>query len=125
MKRKFISTFFVLALGATIIPAAQAQTDKPSEVNSTVTPTTALQTPVLNTTPFELVNLANNGYLRDQGIPANGLLAWEVNKGQLTATDLVKAAIQTNKVPSTALNDSGYINAVQLMLDDLNRPEGN
>lgn len=63
-------------------------------------------------TPFDLVFLARQGYLQNQGIPSYGVFVTAVGLGQVTAENLVQSAINANRLSSEALNDQGYLNAV-------------
>ncbi|MEH1921133.1 hypothetical protein [Nostoc sp.] len=66
--------------------------------------------------PFNLVNLAYQGGFKQQGVPSGGILISEGRRGNITAQDLVKAAIKANKLPAQVLNNQDYISAVRLQL---------
>ncbi|MBN3960335.1 hypothetical protein [Nostoc sp. NMS8] len=66
--------------------------------------------------PFNLVNLAYQGGFKQQGVPSGGALIDEGRRGNITAQDLVKAAIKANKLPAQVLNNQDYISAVSLQL---------
>ncbi|MEH1822709.1 hypothetical protein [Nostoc sp.] len=66
--------------------------------------------------PFNLVNLAYQGGLKQQGVPSGGTLIDEGRRGNITPQDLVKAAIKANKLPAQVLNNQDYISAVNLQL---------
>ncbi|MEH2049829.1 hypothetical protein [Nostoc sp.] len=66
--------------------------------------------------PFNLVNLAYQGGFKEQGVPSGGTLIYEGRRGNITAQDLVKAAIKANKLPAQVLNNQDYISAVGLQL---------
>jgi hypothetical protein len=100
MKRILVSSFSVLAIlmaGATI---AQAQS--------------------ADTTPFNLFNLARNGYFQEQGIPSFSGLHAAVESGKITAEDIIQAAVQQNRLSSEHLNDAAYIRSVRRFLNDMN-----
>lgn len=66
--------------------------------------------------PFNLVNLAYQGGLKQQGVPSGGTLISEGQRGNITPKDLVKAAINAKKLPAQVLNNQDYISAVNLQL---------
>ncbi|QMS89259.1 hypothetical protein HUN01_17350 [Nostoc edaphicum CCNP1411] len=86
-------------------------------VNST-TATSYLQ-------PFNLVSLAYQGGLEQQGIPSGGNLIFERQNRNIVAEDLVKAAISANKLPPQILNDQNYLSAVKSQFTSLSRDLSN
>jgi hypothetical protein len=70
-------------------------------------------------TPFNLVDLARNGYFQEQGIPSHGALGGAIASKRIQAEDVVKAAIAQNRLASETLNDEDYLNLVETKLDDL------
>jgi hypothetical protein len=70
-------------------------------------------------TPINLVNLARNGYFQEQGIPSHIALTKAIALGQIKGEDVVKAAIEVNRIPSELLNDSSYVTSVDQQLDFL------
>ena len=66
--------------------------------------------------PFNTAFLAYQGYLKEQGIPSGSALVSEYQTGNLTAKDVVQAAVKANKLTAQALNDPSYLNAVELQL---------
>ncbi|QSJ20213.1 hypothetical protein JYQ62_16795 [Nostoc sp. UHCC 0702] len=71
--------------------------------------------------PFNLVSLAYQGGLKQQGIPSGGTLIVERQNRQIAAEDLVQAAVNANKLPAEVLNDQNYLSAVRLQLTSLSR----
>jgi hypothetical protein len=69
--------------------------------------------------PFNLVGLAYQGGLKQQGIPSGGSLISEGQRGNITPKDLIKAAVNANKLPSQFLNNQDYISAVSSQLEIL------
>ena len=65
---------------------------------------------------FRLVNAAYQGRLKKWGIPAYARLDQAYRGGQITASDLIEAAIEANQLPAIALEDESYINAVDTNL---------
>ncbi|WP_298921513.1 hypothetical protein [uncultured Nostoc sp.] len=66
--------------------------------------------------PFNAAFLAYQGNLKTQGIPSGSALVFQYQIGNLTALDVVKAAVNAKKLPAQALNDRGYLNAVDSQL---------
>ena len=66
--------------------------------------------------PFDAAFLAYQGNLKTQGIPSGSALVSQYQIGNLTALDVVKAAVNAKKLPAQALNDRGYLNAVDSQL---------
>ena len=67
-------------------------------------------------TPFELVHSAYQGQYRDHSIPGFGSLSDGVRSGKITAKDLVKAAIESKRLPPQAIDDRSYLGYVDLQL---------
>jgi len=99
MKRLIVAGLSALLTSMLVVPVAQART--------------------FELTPFNLVNLARNGYLADHGIPRFNLLSSMYRQGRISARDLIQAAIDDNRVSSEVLEDQGYIRAVNNFLNDL------
>ena len=68
-------------------------------------------------TPVNLVNLARNGYFQEQGIPSHLALKKEIAFERIKGEDLVKAAIEQNRISAELLNDSSYVKSVDQQLD--------
>ncbi|MGF1936378.1 MAG: hypothetical protein RM347_018655 [Nostoc sp. ChiQUE02] len=66
--------------------------------------------------PFNTAFLAYQGYLKNQGIPSGSALISEYQIGNLTAKDVVQAAVRANKLSAQVLNDQSYLNAVESQL---------
>lgn len=71
------------------------------------------------TPPITLVNLARQGYLQNQGIPSGSDLVQAIATGTLTPEALIQAGVQNNLVSSNTLNDTGYVNVVQVEFQDI------
>jgi hypothetical protein len=114
MKHLFVAGLSVLLLSAVTATAAHAGT--PIEQEVSMRP--AMSSQVLSNllTPNDLANLAYQGYLRDQGIPSYSRLIFGYKSSQIKAADIVQAAINTNRLPASALTDQGYLNGVNLQL---------
>ncbi|WP_448266283.1 hypothetical protein [Nostoc sp. DSM 114159] len=67
--------------------------------------------------PFDAVFLAYQGNLKAQGSLTRSALVSQSQTGNLTALNVVKTAVNAKKLPvQKALNDKGYLNAVELQL---------
>ncbi|MEH2296471.1 hypothetical protein [Nostoc sp.] len=69
--------------------------------------------------PFNLVSFAYQGGLKQHGIPSGETLVFETQNKNIMAKDLVKAAVNADKLPSQVLNDQNYLSAVNLQLNAL------
>jgi hypothetical protein len=71
--------------------------------------------------PFHAAFLASQDNLKTQGIPSGSALVSQYQTRNLTALNVVNTAVNAKKLPAQeALNDKGYLNAVesQLTSDD-------
>lgn len=105
MKRLVLASLSILLASFTIIPTAQARNHE--------------------LTPFQLVSLARNGYLMDRGIPRFNQLSTAHRHNQISAEDVIQAAINDGRVSAEALEDQSYIFAVDNFLRDLHSPSNN
>ncbi|WP_051158647.1 hypothetical protein [Nodosilinea nodulosa] len=108
---KILAGLASLMVVATAPMVAHAQTPAPSAPGGTTT--VAL---TQNLTPFQLVNLAYEGGLQDQGIPSYGQFENAYAQNKVDAHSLVAAAIQGRYVPANTAQDGGYLNGVRLQL---------
>jgi hypothetical protein len=107
MKRKLIG----LLLGAAVLfPAAVVNAQTPASTTSAPTSGNRVLA------PFDLVTMAYQGFFEGEGIPPANRFTNRYENGQLSAQDLVQAAIQSNRLPATTLTDSGYIHRVNTQL---------
>ncbi|AFY92972.1 hypothetical protein [Chamaesiphon minutus] len=67
-------------------------------------------------TPCELVSGAYQGQYRAYSIPGFGAFSDGVRRGKITAKDLVKAAIDSKRLPPQAIEDRSYLGYVDLQL---------
>ncbi|MEA5604039.1 hypothetical protein [Nostoc sp. UHCC 0252] len=95
-----------------VIADAQTVNNSNGQINTDSSNASYLQ-------PFNIAFLAYQGALREQGIPSAGTLIFEFQVGNLTAKDVVQAAIKANKLPAQVLNDRGYVNAVESQLTSI------
>ncbi|MDZ7959578.1 MAG: hypothetical protein RMY34_17125 [Aulosira sp. DedQUE10] len=116
MKRLILSSLSLLLISTATAPVFASEK---LAVNSTDLASNSPSTTRIE--PFNLVGLAYQGYFEDQGIPGYTELIQAYQTKEITAKDIVRIAVNTNKLPSEALNDQGYINAVKNTLDVFGR----
>jgi len=118
MKRVLL-TSLVLSLSTSIAAAglstggssaASAQTETQAAVSG------ATASSIRGVTPFNLVHLARNGYLKNQGIPSHTALIAGIRDRDITAEVLVQSAIDDNRLTADALTDRRYLRAVDRYL---------
>ena len=68
---------------------------------------------------FNVVSLAYQGRLMENGIPGYGSLEAGVNFGTITAEDVIQAAIDSGRLTEDSLQDSEFILAVGRQLQSL------
>ena len=74
---------------------------------------------VRRTEAFNLVSSAYRGDFEDQGINSYAVLVTNYEEGELTAEDLVNAAVDAGELSPMALEDTSYIEAVDSQLNAL------
>ena len=74
---------------------------------------------VRRTEAFNLVSSAYRGDFEDQGINSYAVLIENYETGELTAEDLIQAAIEAGELSPSAMEDDSYVNAVDAQLDAL------
>jgi hypothetical protein len=102
------------------IAVAQTATNNNSEtiaINSNNLPSNSIAVNYLQ--PFNLVTFAYQGGLKQHGIPSGEMLVFETQNRNIIANDLVKAAVNADKLPLKALNDQNYLSAVNSQLNAL------
>lgn len=87
--------------------------------SKTVTPDDYYRYDVRRTEAFNLVSSAYRGQFEEQGIDGYAVLVSNYNSGQLTAEDLIKAAIDAGELSPKAMEDDSYIRAVEFQLRSL------
>ncbi|MEH1833591.1 MAG: hypothetical protein V7L29_16315 [Nostoc sp.] len=113
-----INSALILA-SITLVPGiagAQTAATKSSEIAINSNNLSSNSTSVNYLQPFNLVTFAYQGGLKQHGIPSGEKLVFETQNRNIIAKDLVKAAVNADKLPSQALNDQNYLNAVSLQL---------
>ncbi|MEH2223265.1 hypothetical protein [Nostoc sp.] len=123
MKLTNLINFALIFASITLVPGiAGAQT---ANTNSSETIAVNSNNLSINSTsanylqPFNLVTFAYQGGLQQHGIPSGGALVLKTLNRNILAKDLVKAAVNADKLPSQVLNDQNYLNAVNLELNVL------
>ena len=111
MKLALCRGLSILMLAVTVSPAVAAQAVETTTQDASVT--------TQQVTPFELVHLAERGYLRNQGIPGYGAFMFEIEAGRVIPESLVQAAIRSNAMRPETLSDRSYLNAVYAGLIDI------
>jgi len=71
--------------------------------------------------PFNLVERAYQGGLKDSGIPGYGALLNAYKAGKIAPEDLVRAGIVQGRLTAADLYDQRYLTAVESQLKDLTR----
>lgn len=111
MKRIVFGSLSLLLLAATAqVVSAQETALNPAIVNITST---------REITPFNLVTLAHSGYFKQQGIPSYSNFTAAYQMGKIQATDLVRAAIQANRLNLDSLSDRNFLATVEAQLRTL------
>ena len=105
----------------TLVPGiAGAQTaNKSSEIAINSNNLSRNSTSVSYLQPFNLVTYAYQGGLKQHGIPSGDALIFQTQNRNIIAKDLVKAAVNADKLPSQVLNDPNYLSAVNSQLNAL------
>ena len=112
MKRLVISTLSALALSSLVAPAFASEIAiAKGKTNSNIN----------EITPFNLVSGSYQGRFTNQGIPAFHAFLQAVRTERIEAEDLVQSAIAAGRLSENTLNDSSYLNAVDALLDDLDK----
>jgi hypothetical protein len=107
MKRLLLAGLSIVVLSFSVSTSARAQSQ---------TQVTVQQKYV---TPFELVGNAYQGEYQIYSIPGFGELVTDVESADVTAEDLVRAAIKSEDLSPEAINDREYINYVAQQLTAL------
>ncbi|MHC5826413.1 MAG: hypothetical protein ACYT04_63775 [Nostoc sp.] len=106
----------------TLVPgivSAQTPTNNSRQIAINSNNLSSHSTSVSYLQPFNLVNFAYQGGLKQHGIPSGETLVFQTQNRNIIAKDLVKAAVNADKLPSQALNDQNYLTAVNFQLKAL------
>ena len=74
---------------------------------------------IRRTEAFNLVSSAYRGDFEDQGINSYAVLITNYETGELTAENLIQAAIEAGELSNSALEDDAYVQAVESQLEAL------
>lgn len=116
MHRLVVGSLSFLLMSLAITPAVRAEIPNVRSSDSTVENSRSAQE---QTTPFKLVTLAYQGFFQEQGIPSAGGLLQAYRAGDISAEDLVRGAIEANRLSAEVLDDREYMTAVQSYLNVL------
>ncbi len=119
MKYFTIASLSLLCLSLAATTSVQATT---SFSNKSIAQKIASE-PSSQITPFQLVSLAYQGTYRSQGIPGFASLIFGYHYRQITAKDVIKAAIAAKQLTPATLADRDYVSAVDTQLFSLDRPD--
>ena len=114
MERLTLGIISTLLISAAASPAVQASE---TTINAATLDSTK-PAYLAETSPFSLVNLAHRGYFTDRGIPSYQAFVSAYSLGKISAEELVQIGVETGRVSAKAINDQGYINAVEHMLNN-------
>lgn len=121
MKHFTIASLSLVCLSLAATTSVQATTSISNESKS-IAIKIAIE-PSRQITPFQLVSLAYQGMYRSQGIPGFASLIFGYHYRQVTAKDVIKAAIAAKELTPDTLNDRDYVSAVDTQLFSLDRPD--
>jgi len=107
MKGLIISSLSLLFISAATAPAVRADQ---TVLNPTATASTGSNIPQI--TPFNLVNLAYEGYFKDQGIPSYNALSRAYTDQKVSAIDLVRSGVRAKRLPEETLSNQQYVRNV-------------
>lgn len=113
MKRFILGGLSVMLLSGVAAPAVLAQE------STAARPTSVRTNYTYQIEPFNLVYMAYQGYFKEQGIPSYEGLISAYQTGEVTARDIIRQAIATNRIPAELANDDSYRIAVDTMLFNL------
>lgn len=132
MKTLTNSGLLLIALSAFVAPVAVAQMeegapdtrieryDELTETDGvTSTSDSMMMYDVRRTEAFNLVSSAYRGQFEAQGVDGYAVMISNYNSGQLTAEDLINAAVEAGELSPMAIQDDSYVEAVELQLATL------
>lgn len=107
MKRFFMFGLVAIAISLAVNTPVEAKTK--AEVSTKVGMQITDRITTQYITPFELVGSAYQGRYQMQSIPGFGSFVYSARSGEITAKDLVKAAIDAKNLPTQAIFDRDYL----------------
>jgi hypothetical protein len=120
MKRLLLASLSIVAMSLAISTSAQARCRTEVLIQPTIKISNNLPTRKY-ITPFNLVENAYQGAYREHSIPGFGSLLDGTRIGRITATDLVKAAIESKDLLPKTIDDRDYIRSVEVQLRAIGR----
>jgi hypothetical protein len=120
MKRLFLTSLSIIAISLAVNTSAQAR----GRTEVLIQPMTKISSNIPTrkyVTPFNLVGNAYQGRYREHSIPGFGSLIDGARIGRITATDLVRAAINSEDLLPEMINDRDYLCRVEVQLRSLGR----
>ncbi len=133
MKNLLTGGISALLLSGLIVPATQAQMPmqqmpmqqmrQPTLGQMTPRGTGAMEMPRIKAS--NLAYLAYWGYFENAGIPSFLVLQQNYKAGNVTAMDIAEAASDEGRLGMNALEDDGYLSALERELDFILGPLGN
>jgi len=69
--------------------------------------------------PFNLVHLAYQGRLVNEGVPGYESLISSIQTGKVTAESLIEAAIEDGRLSTESLDNESYVTSVERSLERL------
>ncbi|MEH1914774.1 hypothetical protein [Nostoc sp.] len=109
-----IVTSIALLPGIGSTQIATSNSGEPIAINSNNSSTHS--TNVSSLKDFDAAFIASQGNLKTQGIPSGSALVLRYQTENVTGPNVIKAAVNAKNLPPQALNDKGYLNAVELHL---------
>ena len=76
----------------------------------------AVKAEAFEVTPFQLVAIAQDGYLQDRGIPKGLTFLNGVRERQITPTEVVQAGIDDGRLTAETIGNEQYLHAVDLQM---------
>ncbi len=120
MKRLFLTSLSIIAISLAVNTSAQAR----GRTEVLIQPMTKISSNIPTrkyVTPFNLIGNAYQGRYRAHSIPGFGSLIDGARIGRITATDLVRAAIESEDLLPEMINDRDYLRRVEVQLRSLGR----
>ena len=111
MKNLVVGSLSVLLLSVVSAPnvLAQQTTSSPGATGGTSGSTYTIE-------PFNLAWMAYQGYFKSQGIPQGRTLISAFASGDIKASDIVKSAISTNRLPAQFDPSNTYLGAMEIAM---------
>jgi hypothetical protein len=120
MKRLFITGLSIMTIS--LIASIPAQASGRTEVTVQIGAKVSSHIPISKyVTPFDLVGGAYQGQYRSHSIPGFASLLDGARTGKIAAKDLVKAAIESERLLPETIDDRNYLRSVEVQLRSIGR----